>query len=286
MEKILILGASGNIGRAVLSHLSPDKAEIYAGLISEEEIPKISSFPAKPILVNFMDANSLQQVLEGMTRVFLVTPLMPNPEQATAMLIEAANHQGIKHIVRSTAAGADSKSPYTFLRLAGLSEELLKDSGIPYIIIRPGTFLQNFINWSATTTKSQHAFYQAIADARMCMLDLDNLGEVVALSMQYDAHLNQTYTLSGHIYRQTEIAEILSELLNRKISYVPVSQVQYQQSLEESQTPAWMIEALSGLNEATIQGLLEIYSDDYQKITGKAYTTAQEFLARHLPMFL
>jgi len=285
MEKIIVLGAAGNIGSVVLQHLQSRDAAVYAGVLHSEDIAKVRVYQAEPVIVDFTQADSLKEALQGKDRVFLVTPIMRHPEKVTEQLVQVAEAQGLKHIVRSTAAGADAQSPYTLLRDAGRSEEVLKAAKINHTIIRPGTFLQNFVNWSANSIKEFHGFYQPVGDARMCMLDLDNLGEVVAQVMFSEQHYNQTYTLTGHVYRQQEIADILTALLGRKISYIPTTLEQARQSMQESHTPDWMMEALIGLNEATIAGHLDIYAEDYRQVTGKDYTDAKTFFKKHINSF-
>jgi uncharacterized protein YbjT (DUF2867 family) len=109
LEQVIVLGATGNIGTAVLKNLQNRNVEVFAGVQSEKDFEKVSQFGAIPLIVNFTDQESLNQALKGKDRVFLVTPLMQNPEAVTQIVINAAKQNGVKHLVRSTASGADSK---------------------------------------------------------------------------------------------------------------------------------------------------------------------------------
>ena len=97
MEKIIVLGSTGNIGNAVLRNLHNRNVEVYAGVRSESDFKKVESLGAKPIIANFTDQDSLNKALKGMQRVFLVAPLMQNPEAVTQLVINAFKENGLKH---------------------------------------------------------------------------------------------------------------------------------------------------------------------------------------------
>jgi uncharacterized protein YbjT (DUF2867 family) len=277
MEKVIILGATGNIGTAVLKNLQGKNVAVFAGVQSEKDFEKVTQFGATPIVVNFQNQESLNEALKGKDRVFLVTPLMQNPEAVTEMVINASKLNNIKHLVRSTASGADSKGQIQMARWAGLSEDLIKASGLNYTIVRPYSFLQNFVNFHSQTIKSYNGFYAPIGDAKASFLDINNLGEVVAVALTSDEHFGKTYELSGLTYTQAEIAEKLSNVLGRTISYIDVPEEKAKESMLSNQMPEWMVNAMMELNYITKQGWTAGYSNDYKKITGKEYTSAEIF---------
>lgn len=286
MEKILVLGATGNIGTAVLKNLQNKNAEIFAGVQSNDKTGLVTQFGAKPIVVDFMNQESLNQVLRGMDRVFLVTPIMQNPDKVTEMVIKAAKVNNLKHLVRSTAAGANSKGPIQLSRWAGLSEELILSAKLNYTIIRPYTFLQNFINFHSYTIKNQNAFYLPVGNAKTSYIDLNNVGEVVANVLTTDNYFGKTIELSGLEYTHNEIAEIISKVLDRKISFVDVSEEVARTEMSKTKMPEWLINALMELNYATKQGWLAGYSVDYKNITGKDYTNADMFFEINKSVFI
>ena len=286
MEKIIVLGSTGNIGTAVLQNLQHRNVEVYAGLRSESDFEKVESFGAKPIMVNFTDQDSLNKALKGMQRVFLVTPLMQNPEAVTQLVINACKENGLKHIVRSTASGADSNGQIQMARWSGASEDLIKDSGINYTILRPTSFLQNFINYHSHTIKEHSGFYAPIEDAKYAMLDINDLGEVAALALVSDYHFGNKYELSGLAYSNAEIADVLTEVVGKKVSYIPILDEQARESMLSNQMPEWMVNAMMELNYIIKQGWAAGYSEDFKRITGKEYTTAAAFFENNKEAFI
>lgn len=286
MEQVIVLGATGNIGTAVLKNLQNRNVDVFAGVQSEKDFEKASQLGAKPIVVNFTDQESLNQALKGKHRVFLVTPLMQNPEAVTQMVINAAKLNGLKHFVRSTASGADSTGQIQMARWAGASEDLIKASGLNYTIVRPYSFLQNFINFHSQTIKAYNGFYIPNGDAKLAMLDINDLGEVVAIALTSDAHFGKTYELSGLTYTNDRLAEILSTVLGKKISYIDVPEEKAKEGMLSNYMPEWMVNAMMELNYITKQGWTAGYSDDFKNITGKEYTDAETFFTNNKQAFL
>jgi uncharacterized protein YbjT (DUF2867 family) len=286
MEKVIILGATGNIGTAVIKNLQNKNIEVFAGVQSEKDFEKVSQFGATPIIVNFTDQESLNEALKEKDRVFLVTSLMQNPEAVTQMVINASKQNGVKHLVRSTASGADSKGQIQMARWAGASEDLIKASGLNYTILRPYSFLQNFINFHSQTIKQYNGFYLPTGDAKLSMLDINDLGEVAAIALTSEDHYGKTYELSGQTYSNEILADTLSKVLDKKITYIDVPEEKAKESMLSNQMPEWMVNAMMELNYITKQGWTAGYSDDYKNLTGKEYTSAETFFANNKQAFL
>ena len=286
MEKIIVLGSTGNIGNAVLHHLEKRNVEVYAGVRSETDFNKVESIGARPIIVNFADQDSLNKALAGMQRAFLVTPLMQNPEAVTQMVINAYNENGLKHLVRSTASGADSNGQIQMARWAGASEDLIKDSGINYTILRPTSFLQNFINYHSHTIIEHSGFYAPVGDAKYAMLDINDLGEIAAMALTCEDHFGKTYELTGMAYNNEEIANTLSEIIGKKVSYIDVPEEKARESMLSNQMPEWMVNAMMELNYIIKQGWAAGYSEDFKNLTDKEYTSAKSFFENNKEAFL
>lgn len=285
MEKIIVLGATGNIGTAVLKNLQNKSVTVFAGVQSEKDIGKVAQYGAIPTLVNFKNQESLNEALADKDRVFLVTPLMQNPDAVTQMVINAAKLNGVKHLVRSTASGADSNGHIQMARWAGASEDLIKASGLNFTILRPYSFLQNFINYHSYTIKNYNGFYLPTGNAKLSMVDINDLGEVAAIALTSDAHFGKIYELSGQTYTNEGLADILSQVVGRKITYIDVPEEKAKESMLSNQMPEWMVEAMMELNYITKQGWTAGYSDDYKNLTGKEYTSAETFFQNNKQAF-
>lgn len=285
MEKIIVLGAAGNIGTAVLKHLQGKNVETFAGVKTTQDFDIVTKFGATPIEVDFTNQDSLNTALAGKQRVFLVTPLMQNPEEITKKVIEAAKENDLKHFVRSTASGADSNGQIQMARWAGKSEDLIKSSGLAYTILRPTNFLQNFVNFHSQTIHEQGNFYLPNGDAKLSMLDINDLGEVAAVALTSEDHYGKTYELSGLAYTNDELAQTLSSVIGKKVNYVDVPEEMAKKSMLSLHMPEWMVDAMMELNYVIKQGWTNAYSEDFKNITGKEYTDAKAFFENNKKAF-
>lgn len=285
MENIIVLGAAGTVGTAVIKNLQNRNVTVFAGVRSEKDIDKVEAVGATPVIVDFTDQERLNQVLKDKDRVFLVTPLMRAPEAVTQMVINAAKRNRVKHLVRSTASGADSNGKIQMARWAGASEDLIRASGLDYTVLRPYSFLQNFSNFQSQTIKQYDAFYMPAGEAKLAMLDINDLGEVAAIVMTSDAHFGKTYELSGLTYTNEILAETLSKVMGRKISYIDVPEEQAKESMLASHMPEWMVNAMMELNYVVKQGWTAVYAADFKNLTGKEYTSAETFFTAHKRAF-
>lgn len=286
MEKVIVLGATGTIGKAILKNLQNNNVEVFASVQSEKIIEKVSQFGATPVIMNFTDQQSLNQALKGKDRVFLVTPLMQNPEAITKMVINSAKLNGVKHLMRSTASGADSNGQIQMDRWAGASEDLIKASGLNYTIVRPNWFLQNFINHHSQTIKQYSGFYLPLGDAKLSMIDINDLGEVVAIALTSEEHFGKIYELSGQTYTNEILAETLSNVIGKKVTYIDVPEEKVKESMLTNQMPEWMVNAMMELYYITKQGWTAGYSNDFKTVTGKEYTSAETFFQNNKQAFV
>ena len=124
-----------------------------------------------------------------------------------------------------------------------------------------------------------------VGDAKSAMVDINDLGEVAAIALTSDEHFGMTYELSGLTYTNEALAETLSKVLGRKISYINIPEEKAKESMLENQMPEWMVNAMMELHFITKQGWTAGYSDDYKNLTGKEYTSAETFFDNNKQAF-
>ncbi|OSY88293.1 hypothetical protein WH52_05840 [Tenacibaculum holothuriorum] len=286
MENIIVLGATGNIGLAVVQQLANKSVNVFAGIRNEKDIEKVEQFGAKAVQVDFTNQEDLDKALEGKDRVFLVTPLMQNPEFVTQLVINAAKKNTVKHIVRSTALGAGSNGQIQMARWAGTSEDLLKDSGLKYTFVRPNNFLQNFINFHSQTIKEHSGFYAPNGTAKVGMVDVHDIAEVAAIALTTDKHYNKAYDLSGLALTNDAYANIISEVIGKQVSYIDAPEDKARESMLGNGMPEWLINAMMELNYIMKQGWTAEYTEDFKTVTGREYTSAKTFFKKHKAYFM
>ena len=141
--KILVTGATGNVGGAVIANLITLGANVRALVRDESKVQGLKDAGVEVVIGDLLTPETLDAAFRGVHKVFLVTPVSANSGSMASNGIAAAKRTGSPHIVRLSAIAAQD-SPAT--RIGGQQAQTdaeLEASGLPYTILRPHFFMQN-----------------------------------------------------------------------------------------------------------------------------------------------
>jgi uncharacterized protein YbjT (DUF2867 family) len=276
--KILITGATGNVGSAVLDILSSTDANLRALVHDEPKAQSLRDRGVEAILGDFLDPESLAPALEGVGTVLLITPIHPEQVRQAANVIEAArDSDNDPRIVRLSVAQASHEAPTKNSRQHAQIEEELISSGLPYTLLRPTTFMQNTLA-TARAVASEGRIYQPFKDGKLGMIDARDMGKVAAKVLTEEGHEGKTYTLTGPAAISFyEIAEMLSEVLGKKVDYVPISLEKAKEAMLGMGLSEWKAEVLIEYARAHSQGYSNFTTEDVEQLTGHPATSYREF---------
>ncbi len=272
---ILVTAASGNIGRELVQQLKAAGANVIAGSSSGKSTDGI---PVRH--VDFTNPASLQTAFTGIDTLFLLLPLVPEKVTLANNAIAAAKAAGVKHIVRSSGAGADPAAGFALPRLQGEIDQLIIESGIAYTLVRPNTFMQNFATYFAGMIQGG-ALYLPQGDGRISLIDVRDIAAVLALIVQNPtAHIGQAYTLTGATaISNADAIKVISEATGKTISYVPVPDEAAVASMQDMGMDAWTIEQMMSLHQLTRAGYAAGVNDTVQTLLGRAPISFATFVA-------
>jgi uncharacterized protein YbjT (DUF2867 family) len=276
--KILITGATGNVGSAVLDILSSTDANLRALVHDEPKAQSLRDRGVEAILGDFLDPESLAPALEGVGTVLLITPIHPEQVRQAANVIEAArDSDNDPRIVRLSVAQASHEAPTKNSRQHAQIEEELISSRLPYTLLRPTTFRQNTLA-TARAVASEGRNYQPFKDGKLGMIDARDMGKVAAKVLTEEGHEGKTYTLTGPAAISFyEIAEMLSEVLGKKVDYVPISLEKAKEAMLGMGLSEWKAEVLIEYARAHSQGYSNFTTEDVEQLTGHPATSYREF---------
>ena len=219
MQRILITGATGNVGRAVLAAL-PRRADldIRAGVRDVNRgAAALADYPGvQPVPFDFADPAGQEAALAGCDSVFLLRP--PEITDDFGDFIARAGRAGVRHIVFLSVQGAEHNRFIPHHK----TEQLLIKSGLAYTLLRPAYFMQNFTTTLRPDLVARHRIFLPAGRARFAIIDVGDIGRVAALVLTEPGprHHGQAYTLTAQ-YRLTfqQMADQLSAGLGRIIRY-------------------------------------------------------------------
>jgi uncharacterized protein YbjT (DUF2867 family) len=276
--KILITGATGNVGSAVLDILSSTDANLRALVHDEPKAQSLRDRGVEAILGDFLEPESLAPALEGVGTVLLITPIHPEQVRQAANVIEAArDSDNDPRIVRLSVAQASHEAPTKNSRQHAQIEEELISSGLPYTLLRPTTFMQNTLA-TARAVASEGRIYQPFKDGKLGMIDARDMGKVAAKVLTEEGHEGKTYTLTGPAAISFhDIAEMLSAVLRKKVDYVPISLEKAKEAMLGMGLSEWKAEVLIEYARAHSEGYSNFTTEDVEQLTGHPATSYREF---------
>ena len=282
---ILITGATGTVGRAVLEEVRKTGKPLKAMYRSAEDAKKAPAGVAA-VIADFADKASLKAALQGVDTVFLVCSPIPQLVELESNVIDASKASGVRHVVLNSAMGAGDY-PKSFPGWHRKVEDKLKASGLHYTILRPNGFMQNIVMYNALSIRAQGAFYAAMRQAKTSLIDVRDVASVAAMALVAPAeHAGRTYELNGpEALSNAEIAARISRAAGRPVQYVDIPEAAQRKSMEELGMPNWQVTALLELQEYYVSGKCAQVTDVLPKLLGRAPIRLDQFLEENKDSF-
>jgi len=275
---ILVTGASGNAGGAVLKEVLKTNRPVKAMYRSPEDAAKASA-EVGCVIADFADKPSLGRALEGVDAVYLVCSPVRELVELEGNMVDACRETGVRHVVLSSAVGAGDY-PKSFPSWHRRVEDKLNASGLDYTILRPNSFMQNILTFYAPSIRTQGAFYAAMGNARTSFIDVIDVAAVAARALTSPGHAGKTYELNGpEAITYGEVAEKITRAIGRKVQYVDIPVAQQKQAMLDQRLPDWLVEALLDLQAYYTGGKGGEVDDVVSTILGRAPRTMEQFLA-------
>jgi uncharacterized protein YbjT (DUF2867 family) len=223
---ILITGAAGKTGKAVLRSLVNDGQPVKALVFRPEQIQEVEKLGATDFLVGDMrDLGILKQAMKGVQSVYHICPNVNSNEITIGQkIIDVASAIGINHFVYHSVLHPQVEAmPHHWKKMR--VEERLIESGLPYTILQPAAYMQNILaNWDNIYNIGKFIVPYAV-ESLISMVDLEDVALAAAIVLQetspkegHPSHDGATYELVGTpAMPQTEVAEILTRHLGRPV---------------------------------------------------------------------
>jgi uncharacterized protein YbjT (DUF2867 family) len=277
-DTILVTGSTGNVGSQVVKQLSSLNGNIRAAVQSKNRADEIKNTRAQLVEMNFNRPETIRMAFEGVQKLFLLTPFVPNMVEISTNLVDEAKKAKVKHIVKQSAFGSDIKKPgITMSRLHRQVEEIIESSGIDYTFLRPTSFMQNYLGF-ANSIKSQGVFYAPLADSRSSFVDVRDIAAVAVQALTKSGHENKAYNITGpEAVSNYDIANILSKTTGRKITYVNISDDDARKGMKENGMQEWTINALMELYNFQKAGKASPVSLDVERVTSRKPISFEQF---------
>jgi uncharacterized protein YbjT (DUF2867 family) len=274
--KILVLGATGHVGALLTTRLVSAKERVKA---ASRRASCVAG--AEAVRFDYEDKGSYPAAFEGVDRAFVLVP--GGYTNAVALLqpvIQAAAERKIK-VVLQTALGvdADDKIPYR------QAELFLIRSGVPFVILRPNWFADNFHTFWLEGIKGGVISLPA-GEGRTSFIDVRDIAACAAAALTTDRFDDQSFNLTGpEALSYYDAATVLSKVAGRKVTYGPVDDDTFIEMATAAGLPHDYAVFLASIFLPVRQGWTAGVTGDVQVLTGKAPRSFEQYAADHAATF-
>ncbi|WP_024870515.1 SDR family oxidoreductase [Tolumonas lignilytica] len=275
-NKILVLGATGNIGKP-----------LTAALIAKGETVKAASRTGKAIvgaegvIFDFTDLTTIDNALEGVNRIYVMVPTGHiDVVSLVTPVLDAAIKRGVKIVFQSVlGVDADDNIPYRQLELK------IERSGVPFVILRPNWFSDNFHTFWLAGIK-QGVIAVPAGQGKSSFIDVRDIAESAASALTTSEFDGQAFNLTGPVaLSYTEAAEILSKESGHPIQYQAIEDSVFVNILTEAGVPNDYAGFLASIFYPVREGWTALTTDAVEKLTGHAPRTLTAYVRSHLSLF-
>ena len=246
---ILVTGAGGKTGRAVISALAARGVTIRAFVRREVQAAEAMALGVVDASIgDLRDAAAVQAALRGVRKVYHICPnVHPDEIVIGQVVISAARAAGVEQFVfHSVLHPQTEKMPHHWHKLR--VEETLLESGLPFTILQPTAYMQNILaGWEAITQRGVYTVPYPV-ETRLSLVDLEDVAEAAALVLTEPGHVGGTYELAGTpAMTQEEVAEVLSQSLGRAVRAEAIPIEQWEAQARTSGLSDYAIETLKAM---------------------------------------
>ena len=288
MEKkknITVFGASGKIGAELLRHLS--EAGVATTAVTRNK-NKVTALPfVEWLQADMGDQKTLYATMEQSKAVFLLSSQGGNFVEEQNNVIKVAKELGVQHIVKLSSGAADKNSSLHIPKVHGEVEEFLKASGMGWTMLRPNGIMQNWLGETALTIKKERKIYEATADGKRAHADLRDIAEVaLKVLLEPEKHANKAYLLtSDEAINYAQLAAIISRVIEEKIEFVPITEQEARQQMEQAGMPPFLVRTFLAYDEAQRTGQAAVVSSAVREILQRPARTVEAFAKDYVSFF-
>jgi uncharacterized protein YbjT (DUF2867 family) len=262
-NNILVLGGTGKTGSRVVKKLNNSGYSVRVGSRSAT------------IPFNWENAETWDKALKDITAVYITFQpdiAIPTAPASISLFVEKAKNAGVQKLVLLSGRGEQE---------AQVCENIVINSGIKATILRSSWFMQNFSESFLLDSIMAGEVVLPKVKALEPFVDIDDIADVVFEALVNDIHAGKTYEMTGpELLSFKEATAIISNALNRPISYQDVSMDEYVAMLKSYQLPDDFISLITYLFTEVLDGRNESIVNDIETILKRKPTSFLEYVTK------
>ncbi|MDF3886241.1 NmrA family NAD(P)-binding protein [Cupriavidus basilensis] len=289
-RKYLITGATGKTGVYTIRELLGKGHAVRALVHQEDERSEaLRNEGAEVVVGDLLEHDDIIRAMDGVTGAYLCYPVRPGYIQATAYFADAAKRAGVEVVVEMSQISAREESESHAARDHWIAERVLDWSGVPTVHIRP-TYFSEWLTfpWVRDLIAKESKITLPYGAGRHAPIAAEDQARLIAAVLTQPAgHIGKIYPLYGPVeLSQEEIADEMSKVLGRKITYSPSTLGEYREHLAKYDLPEFVIQHFLATAVDYQNGIFSGTDGVIGQITGKAPQTIADFVKANREAFV
>ena len=260
---VLVLGGTGKTGRRVAERLQA------RGITT-----RIASRSTSPAF-DWHAPSGWDAALEGVTAAYIAYApdlAIPGAAEAIHRFVDRAVARGVQRLVLLSGRGEAE---------AQACERIVQAAGVEWTVVRASWFMQNFSEGEFLNMVRDGAITLPAADIPEPFIDANDIADVAVAALTEKGHAYETYEVTGpRPLTFSQLAREISHAAGREVSFTPIPQDTFAQSLAEAGAPGDIAWLLNYLFDTVLDGRNSYVADGVQRALGREPADVADFARR------
>ncbi len=273
----LVTGATGNVGSELVRSLAGAGDEVRALTRASGQTP----LPAgvEGVTGDLDDPGTLSSALTGVRGVFLMSGFRDMP--GVLAEIRRAGVQRVVQLSGSSAVASDTSNAISRYMIS--SEAAVRESGVPWTILRPRGFMSNALQW-APQLRGGDVVRAPFAGVRIAVIDPYDIAAVASQALRSDGHEGQAYPLTGpESLLPADRVRTLGAVLDRELRFEAQPDAEARADMSASMPKEYVDAFFSFYVEGTLDES-EVFPT-VEEVTGRPPRTFEQWARAHAAAF-
>jgi NAD(P)H dehydrogenase (quinone) len=278
--KIGVSGASGQLGRAVVSELlrRADGHEVVA----ITRTPETVSGPARGQFGDYNRPESLAEAYAGLDRLLIIPTVDPVKRAAqNVAAIDAAVRAGVRHIVFMSAVGTRQEEEPALGASFWRGEQRLIATAPAWTILRMNFYAEALVQQAQASL--DQGVLTGLAENRVAFVARGDVAAAAAGILIGDGHAGAIYNATGpERLSGAERAALIAKITGRPLAFVAITEEQLRAGLTHAGLPVEVVNTVINLQTSFAAGAFDIVTGDVERLGGRTPKPLRDVLAAAL----
>jgi uncharacterized protein YbjT (DUF2867 family) len=284
MLKIMVTGATGNVGLEVIRLLQEHDCHICAAVRNPDQAKQILGNNIDFVQFDFTNSDTWANAFERVNKLFLVRPPnLANVRKQIAPVLNAAKLSGVEQVVFLSIQGAERNQIVPHSKI----ERYINQLGIPATFLRAGFFMQNLNTIHREDIKTRGELFMPAGNGITSFIDVRDIAAVAVRALIEDGHSSRAYTLTGsEALTYYKVAEIFTEVLGKSIRYANPSVLNFIFQMRARGLPMSYVLVMVGIYTTARLGLASGITSDTEQLLGHPPLTMRQYVEDYREFWL